>query len=74
MINLPSKEYLPSWFRLAGEYGDEDEDDEDMEISEKDTVKREADGVISGEGEAKESLLDQSCTARHPGGPLTGVG
>ncbi len=53
---------------------DNEEDGVAEGIKEIDTVKREADGVVPGEGEAKEPLVGKPSGIRDPGGGINGVG
>jgi hypothetical protein len=73
LINLSARDYLPGWFHSVREE-DEDEERGEEEIREKDSAKREADGVVPGEGEAKESVLEQSSGVRDSSDSVNGVG
>lgn len=76
LINLPLAEYLPAWFKSAE---DEDEDgngdgDGDDDKETETTAMRTGDGVIPGQGQSTESVVDGFESGRYPNGALTGVG
>jgi hypothetical protein len=77
LINLPPVEYLPAWFG-PGVESDENEEGSDADgefgRDEDHTANREVDGVIPGEGEAKDHLVVGTRDGRNIQSGITGVG